>query len=95
MNKNNLLENNECNFNMNVTKKTTLVCKGNGAPKPTYKFFKDGSEITSQTPGYKKKGKRLTVLNAKFPEQDGVYSCNVTNMLGSASASTRLLVIGE
>ncbi|XP_030216332.1 neuregulin 2a isoform X2 [Gadus morhua] len=71
--------------------KLTLKCEATGNPMPSYKWYKDGKELTKKPPpGIKIKGSlknsRLQISRAKL-EHSGNYTCVVENSLGRENAT--------
>ncbi|KAJ3588864.1 hypothetical protein NHX12_009718, partial [Muraenolepis orangiensis] len=69
--------------------KLTVKCEATGNPVPTYKWYKDGTEL-GKSKGIKIKStarnSRLQISRAKL-EDSGNYTCVVENALGRQNAT--------
>uniref|UniRef100_UPI00398F83C4 pro-neuregulin-2, membrane-bound isoform-like n=1 Tax=Pristiophorus japonicus TaxID=55135 RepID=UPI00398F83C4 len=74
--------------------KLSLKCEAAGTPRPTYKWFKDGTEIKKNKEIRIKTGKknsRLQINNLKV-EDAGEYTCEAENALGKDTSKTTINV---
>ncbi|XP_036403652.1 pro-neuregulin-2, membrane-bound isoform-like isoform X2 [Megalops cyprinoides] len=82
--------------NQSVTEgtKLTLRCEATGNPSPTYRWFKDGSELKKNKEikiKSSKKNSRVQINRAKL-EDSGNYTCVAENMLGKENATSTVSV---
>ena len=63
-----------------------LTCQATGIPPPTYRWYRDGTEIEGQV--------RSQLYIEQFsPEERGYYSCKATNSNGSDVSNSLLLML--
>ena len=80
--------------------KGRLKCQPDAAPQPKVIWSKDKSEITipalgSPSPHYEEEQDGTLVINKVTVEDAGSYSCQATNIVGSAKASAPAYVLGK
>ncbi|XP_066572474.1 pro-neuregulin-2, membrane-bound isoform isoform X2 [Amia ocellicauda] len=74
--------------------KLTLKCEATGNPNPTYKWYRDGSELKKSKEIKIKSGKknsRIQISKVKV-EDSGNYTCVVENILGQETATSTINV---
>ncbi|XP_067852414.1 pro-neuregulin-2, membrane-bound isoform-like isoform X1 [Heptranchias perlo] len=74
--------------------KLSLKCEAAGNPRPTYKWFKDGTEIKKNKEIRIKTGKKSSRLQiSKLKVEDaGEYTCEAENALGKDTSKTTINV---
>uniref|UniRef100_A0A674EQT9 Neuregulin 2a n=1 Tax=Salmo trutta TaxID=8032 RepID=A0A674EQT9_SALTR len=69
----------------------TVKCEATGNPSPTYKWFKDGSELKKSREVKIKKNSRVQISRAKL-EDSGNYTCVAENLLGNSNSTSTVHV---
>ncbi|CAB1333114.1 unnamed protein product [Coregonus sp. 'balchen'] len=75
----------------------TVKCEATGNPIPTYKWFKDGSELKKSREVKIKssqKNSRVQISRAKL-EDSGNYTCVAKNLLGNSTSTSTVHVQGN
>uniref|UniRef100_A0A8B9BXS6 Neural cell adhesion molecule L1 n=1 Tax=Anser brachyrhynchus TaxID=132585 RepID=A0A8B9BXS6_9AVES len=74
--------------------RTRLDCPFFGSPIPTLRWFKNGQGNTLDGGNYKAHENGSLEMNMARKEDQGIYTCVATNILGKAEAQVRLEVKG-
>ena len=75
----------------------TLSCTATGDPFPTISWLRNGVIIQPGMTGFQflASGQTLVIGSVTESAHEGGYTCRATNMLGVATASITLSVLGE
>uniref|UniRef100_A0A915Q5C4 Ig-like domain-containing protein n=1 Tax=Setaria digitata TaxID=48799 RepID=A0A915Q5C4_9BILA len=78
---------------VNPGEQVTFVCRVNGQPPPSIKWYFRGAEISREDLHFEitQRDNELTIIHATR-EDEGVYQCTARNVLGMASADATLKV---
>ena len=72
-----------------------LECKAKGNPKPKLKWLKDGVDIHKIKDNRFTLNNELLIILSTKTQDKGVYSCQVSNTLGTARQSAKLIVVSD
>ena len=80
----------------------TIICSPVAAPAPTYEWFRDGTKLNLDSSDFQDqqthyqllRNGNLIIRNLVQSDQ-GKYTCQVDNGIGTASDYTNLLILGK
>ncbi|CAH3151030.1 unnamed protein product, partial [Porites lobata] len=72
----------------------SLTCDVFADPSPSFKWYKNGQQLTTSTVQVILNGNKLVFKNVRYPNEIGVYQCVAENQHGMIVSSTYVKVLG-